>query len=153
MNFSPNHAGPYRIDPTRDSFRPSPSSSSDTTLFGKMQQSVDMLARGLKNTIDRSHAFPLYRWLLNAILLILFMLRVFYVQGFYVVAYTLGIYGLSSFLLFLSPKIDPALSLDNDADLNDLDEDCQEAGPALPLSANDEEFRPFIRRLPEFVFW
>lgn len=27
-----------------------------------------------------------------------------------------------------------------------------EEGPSLPMK-NDEEFKPFIRRLPEFKFW
>lgn len=30
--------------------------------------------------------------------------------------------------------------------------DDDEDGPSLPTKA-DEEFRPFIRRLPEFKFW
>ncbi|MCP9263623.1 Protein RER1 [Dirofilaria immitis] len=42
----------------------------------------------------------------------------------------------------LTPKIDPALDFESD------DED----GPTLP-SKGSEEFRPFMRRLPEFKFW
>lgn len=53
---------------------------------------------------------------------------------------------LNIFLLFLSPKFDPAFAedesgFDNDADLMD------EGIPRL------DEFRPFVRRLPEFKFW
>jgi hypothetical protein len=46
------------------------------------------------------------------------------------------------FLAFLTPKIDPSLE----------EEEGDEEGPTLP-TRNDEEFRPFIRRLPEFKFW
>ena len=58
-------------------------------------------------------------------------------------------------IAFLTPKIDPAVyDFDNGrrvclcSSFFILDED----GPSLPTSAN-EEFRPFIRRLPEFKFW
>lgn len=54
----------------------------------------------------------------------------------------LGIYLLNMFLAFLTPKIDPSLE----------EEEGDEEGPTLP-TRNDEEFRPFIRRLPEFKFW
>jgi hypothetical protein len=60
------------------------------------------------------------------------------------VKYTLGIYLLNLFLAFLSPKFDPAL--EEELALED------DEGPSLPTKA-DEEFRPFIRRLPEFKFW
>jgi hypothetical protein len=49
------------------------------------------------------------------------------------------------FLAFLSPKFDPA----SDAIDNEM-EDGSAGG--LPTK-QDEEFRPFIRRLPEFKFW
>jgi hypothetical protein len=60
------------------------------------------------------------------------------------------------FLSFLTPKIDPAFEMDSEGlsfrvsflIISFLDEE----GPALPRS-NNEEFRPFMRRLPEFKFW
>jgi len=60
------------------------------------------------------------------------------------VAYSLGIYLLNLFLAFISPKFDPSLEADEGM------EDGQ-AGGALPTQ--EEEFRPFVRRLPEFKFW
>ena len=60
-------------------------------------------------------------------------------------AYSLGIYLLNLFLAFLQPKFDPS----NEAIDNDM-EDGSAGG--LPTK-QDEEFRPFIRRLPEFKFW
>lgn len=59
-------------------------------------------------------------------------------------AYSLGIYLLNLFLAFLQPKFDP--SIEQDTEMED-----GSAG-ALPTK-QDEEFRPFIRRLPEFKFW
>lgn len=72
------------------------------------------------------------------------------------VAYALGIYLLNIFLLFLSPKFDPAMTedesgLDNEAALFADD------GDFLPGNSTGtpllDEFRPFVRRLPEFKFW
>lgn len=60
-------------------------------------------------------------------------------------AYSLGIYLLNLFLAFLQPKFDPS----NEAIDNEM-EDGSAGG--LPTK-QDEEFRPFIRRLPEFKFW
>jgi hypothetical protein len=61
------------------------------------------------------------------------------------VAYSLGIYLLNLFLAFLQPKFDPS----NEAIDNDMEDG---AAGGLPTK-QDEEFRPFIRRLPEFKFW
>lgn len=61
------------------------------------------------------------------------------------VAYSLGIYLLNLFLAFLQPKFDPS---------NEIIDNEMEDGTAGSLpTKQDEEFRPFIRRLPEFKFW
>lgn len=62
-----------------------------------------------------------------------------------IVAYSLGIYLLNLFLAFLQPKFDPS----NEAIDNEMEDG---AAGGLPTK-QDEEFRPFIRRLPEFKFW
>lgn len=79
----------------------------------------------------------------------------------YPVCYALFIYLLNLFLAFLTPKFDPAFESDLAA------QDVEEGEPGLPTSsapssglmssvfhpseqADQEEFRPFIRRLPEF---
>ena len=80
------------------------------------------------------------RWASLGGLLFLFLLRIVFAQGWYVVCYGLGIFLLNQFLAFLTPKFD--LSLQQDEENKEL-----EAGE------RSEEFRPFIRRLPEFKFW
>lgn len=116
--------------------------------------------------LDAATPHTLYRWVATGALLTLFFLRIVLAQGWYIgmfdstqlstqyifwmsppnvyhlVAYTLGIYLLNLFLAFLQPKIDPSLSRDED----------MEGGETLPTK-QDDEFRPFIRRLPEFKFW
>ena len=64
------------------------------------------------------------------------------------------------FFSFLQPKFDPSLAA---ADVGEAD--VEDGAPGLPTSASqaasgssydqlqDGEFRPFIRRLPEFKFW
>lgn len=61
------------------------------------------------------------------------------------VAYALGIYLLNLFLAFLQPKFDPS----NDA----LDNEMEDGSVGTLPTNRDEEFKPFIRRLPEFKFW
>jgi len=81
------------------------------------------------------------RWIFAAFLIALFVTRIIVAQGWYIVTYALGIYHLNLFIAFLTPKIDPAL-------------DFEDEGPELPTaSSSRSEFRPFIRRLPEFKFW
>ena len=74
------------------------------------------------------------------ILASIYLLRVWVHGGFYVVSYMLAIYELQLALLFLQPKVLPKLTPPGSE------------GPALPEKAGDE-FRPFIRRLPEFKLW
>jgi hypothetical protein len=122
--------------------------------------------------LDQSTPYVLYRWVGTGAALIVFFLRVFFAQGWYIgwfslrpprvfcstnaspetnirfthtVAYALGIYLLNLFLAFLQPKFDPS----NDA----LDNEMEDGAVGTLPTKQDEEFRPFIRRLPEFKFW
>ncbi|CEH17300.1 Golgi proteins involved in ER retention (RER) [Ceraceosorus bombacis] len=122
--------------------------------------------------LDSTTPYTARRWGATAALLTLFMLRVIFGQGWYIICYALFIYLLNLFLAFLQPKFDPSI----EADL--AEQDVEEGEPGLPTSASasggfgksgggglmsgmfgtpapsgEEEFRPFIRRLPEFKFW
>ena len=60
-----------------------------------------------------------------------------------------AIYLLNLLLAFLQPRFDPSLQEDLLAD--EIEEG---ADPVSPLpSQRDDEFRPFVRRLPEWQFW
>ncbi|CAI9267089.1 unnamed protein product [Lactuca saligna] len=93
------------------------------------------VSRRYQHLLDKSTPHVLHRWIGFAVVLFIYALRVYFVQGFYIITYGLGIYILQLFLAFLSPQVDPELD-----------------GPSLPTSRS-EEFRPFVRRLPEFKFW
>ncbi|KAL9265218.1 RER1A-like protein [Drosera capensis] len=101
----------------------------------KLQQGFIVYRYYLDKTTP--HAVP--RWVGTLVLALIYALRVFYVQGFYIIAYALGIYILNLLIGFLSPLVDP----ESEGGAGD--------GPLLPTKGNDE-FKPFIRRLPEFKF-
>ena len=83
------------------------------------------------------------RWMITLALFFLFGTIVVIGNGWFIVAYALAIYILNLFLAFLSPKFAPDDPLSTD--IND---------PMSPLpSSTNDDFKPFIRRLPEFKFW
>ncbi|XP_015782635.1 protein RER1 isoform X2 [Tetranychus urticae] len=101
----------------------------------------ESLGQRYQSLLDAWTPYATGRWIFTAFFFIVYMTRVILLEGWYIVTYALGIYYLNLLIAFLTPKVDPALG---DDDLDD--------GPSLPTS-RDEEFRPFIRRLPEFKFW
>ncbi|RZC30723.1 protein RER1A-like [Glycine soja] len=89
-----------------------------------------------QHMLDKTTPHVLRRWIGCLVVAAVYVLRVYLVQGFYIVSYALGIYILNLLIGFLSPQVDPEIS----------------DGPTLPTRGSDE-FRPFVRRLPEFKFW
>eukprot|EP01086_Lenisia_limosa_P008410 TRINITY_DN29780_c0_g1_i1.p1 TRINITY_DN29780_c0_g1~~TRINITY_DN29780_c0_g1_i1.p1 ORF type:complete len:244 (-),score=50.25 TRINITY_DN29780_c0_g1_i1:59-790(-) len=113
--------------------------ANDNTSFGVAAQQ----AQFLNNFLDRIAPLKIPRWVTTAVLLVLYLYRVISYGGFAIITYTLAIHTLSNLLLFLAPQHDPAL---------DMMGDDGEDGPVLP-DRIDDEFRPFVRKLPEFSFW
>ncbi|CAF1611075.1 unnamed protein product [Adineta ricciae] len=107
-------------------------------------KSFSRIGMYIQHILDRVTPFVAIRWITNLVLLVIFSVRILYVQGFYIIAYGLGIFLLNQFILFLTPKQDPSL--------RDMDEDDGDHVPRLPTRSTDE-YRPFMRRLPEFKFW
>ncbi|PWN48838.1 retrieval of early ER protein Rer1 [Violaceomyces palustris] len=138
---------------------------------------TSLLQQRYQAFLDSTTPHTAYRWSTTAALLLLFMLRIVISQGWYIVCYALFIYLLNLFLAFLQPKFDPSLEQDL------AEQDVEEGEPGLPTSSStkafgagagaggglmsgvfggvnglngqgpEDEFRPFIRRLPEFKFW
>uniref|UniRef100_A0A803KY19 Uncharacterized protein n=1 Tax=Chenopodium quinoa TaxID=63459 RepID=A0A803KY19_CHEQI len=98
-----------------------------------------MVSQRFQHYLDKSTPHMLYRWIAFFVIALGYAIRVYFVQGFYIVSYGLGIYILNLLIAFLSPQVDPEIQ-----ELTD--------GPTLPTRGSDE-FRPFVRRLPEFKFW
>ncbi|XP_076949877.1 protein RER1A-like [Bidens hawaiensis] len=112
---------------------------STDTPAAAVQRWAFVFSQRYQHLLDKSTPFLLYRWIVFCVIAIIYTARVFFLQGFYVVSYALGIYILNLLIGFLSPQVDPEFQ-----DLSD--------GPTLPSRTSDE-FRPFVRRLPEFKFW
>lgn len=98
-------------------------------------------SRRYQHLLDKATPYVLRRWLGFGAVAVTYAIRVWFVQGFYIVSYGLGIYVLNLFIAFLSPQVDPEIQGFVD-----------DSGPSLPTRSSDE-FRPFMRRLPEFKFW
>lgn len=99
----------------------------------------------LQAWLDPLTPHTIKRWVVTVVLTCLFDLRIYLLQGWYIPCYALKMYHLNLFLAFLTPKDDPAiLAAEAEAEENE--------GLELPTRHNDE-FRPFTRRLPEWIFW
>lgn len=104
---------------------------------------LEPVRRALQYWLDKSTIHIVPRWILFAVLLALFFLRIYLIQGYFIVAYGLGIFLLNNFIAFLSPLDDPS-------DVGGARDD----GLSLPSTSKEgKEYRPFARRLPEFKFW
>lgn len=109
---------------------------SSTTPAAVVSRWTYPISQRFQHLLDKSTPHVLYRWIAFACIASLYVVRVYLVEGFYVVSYALGIYLLNLLIGFLSPQVDPEFS----------------DGPTLPTRGSDE-FRPFVRRLPEFKLW
>jgi len=98
----------------------------------RLQRSLSLKFQSL---IDASSPHYIVRWIFLLFLCLTYCIRVYVLQGFYIVTYGLGIFLLNLFIGFLTP-------------VDDTDND----GPSLPITEYDE-YKPFVRRLPEFKFW
>jgi len=87
--------------------------------------------------LDDSTPWIKARWSASLFLMVLYVFRVAYFGGWFIISYGLGIYLLNLLIGFLTPQVDPELD---------------EPSP-LPTNREDMEFKPFVRRLPEFKFW
>ena len=104
----------------------------DEGALAKFQATV---GRKWQHWLDLSAPHVTGRWALSAVVILIYCIRVYLINGWYIITYGLGIYVLNLLIGFLSPQMDP-----------------ETEGSVLPTS-RDDEFRPFIRRLPEFKFW
>lgn len=123
-------------------------SSSDGNGLNPLMVQYRKLGITYQELLDQVVPKTVPRWIGFGTLLAVFFLRIVLTHGWYIICYTLGIYLLNLLLAFLSPKFDPSLELEM------RDEEIEEGVPDSGTgSAGDDEFRPFIRRLPEFKFW
>jgi hypothetical protein len=111
------------------------STAQDPPAVQKLEELTRKTHVHIQRFLDKAAPHKAYRWLGLGCLLFLYILRVYILDGFFIISYALAIYNLNLVLGFITPSVDPELE-----------------GPVLP-SKNDDEYRPFVRRLPEMKFW
>eukprot|EP00163_Fabomonas_tropica_P001443 TRINITY_DN11087_c0_g1_i1.p1 TRINITY_DN11087_c0_g1~~TRINITY_DN11087_c0_g1_i1.p1 ORF type:complete len:212 (-),score=53.04 TRINITY_DN11087_c0_g1_i1:192-827(-) len=125
-----------------DTIKPDPAAAgagdlaNDDSPLGKVKEYQALAGRIFQSYLDFSMPHLVPRWGFTAVSFIIYWLRVWYGQGWYIVTYALGLYLLNLLIGFLTPLADPET----------------DDSPTLPVKSGDE-FKPFIRRLPEFKFW
>ena len=108
-------------------------SIADKTLFEKFNLYCNIIK-------DKIIIYQLERWLIVMILALIYIIRIVLTKGYYCLTYCIGIHILNSFIGFISPLEDP-----EEYDLNSEDS-------FLPQK-NNEEFKPFQRKIKEYTFW
>lgn len=90
------------------------------------------------------HLSPLVypRWIFTAFMVLMYIRRIIKINSHSVLTYFTGIYLLHAGILFLTPK---------DENIPDPFENVEEES-YNPRNI-DNDFRPYVRRLPEFDFW
>lgn len=92
--------------------------------------------------LDRTAPKKVERWTALGVLLTAYFIRILLIQTHYLVTYVLSIYLLHGLIGFCTPQEE---SIPDPFD--NIDEEVY-----IPQTV-DDEFRPFMRRLPEFDFW
>ena len=116
-------------------------SSSDINNISLDQKSFFQKIEIYYNSIkDKIIIYKAQRWGVVAILAVFYFIRVFRTKGYYALTYCIGIHFLNSFIGFISPLDDP-------------EEDQLNNGDSYLPQKNNEEFRPFQRKVKEYSFW
>ena len=108
-------------------------SIADKTFFEKINLYFNIIK-------DKIIIYPLERWLVVLILVLIYIIRIVITKGFHCLTYCISIHVLNAFIGFISPLEDP-----EDYGLNEEDS-------FLPQK-NNEEFKPFYRKVKEYTFW
>ncbi|EQB61969.1 rer1 protein [Vairimorpha apis BRL 01] len=94
--------------------------------------------------LDYLAPLPYIRWSIFAIILFLYILRIYFTNAYYLVTYCLGIYLIHGIILFLTPKGD---------NISDPFENYEQEEDDYVPDLIDNQFRPITRNLPEYDFW
>lgn len=113
-------------------------SSDSSSPADAVNRLIHAVSQRQQHLLDKTVPHVLYRWIACLCVVLIYFVRVYLVEGFYIITYAIGIYLLNLIIAFLSPQEDPEASLTT--------------GGTLPTRRSDE-YRPFVRRLPEFKFW
>lgn len=82
------------------------------------------------------------RWTVTCIAILLYIYRILKIQTHAVITYCVGVYLLHHFILFVTPKDDSIPDPFENTEEDDYN----------PRNI-DNDFKPYVRKLPEFQFW
>lgn len=66
---------------------------------------AESFSRKYQYVMDKSSPHVLYRWILFAVVFLLYVTRVYFLNGWFIVSYGLGIYMLNQLIGFISPQV------------------------------------------------
>lgn len=101
-----------------------------------------MLLSKFQYYLDKTAPKKIERWVFFCCFIFLYSVHILYIQTHYLVTYITSIYLLHGLIGFCTPQEE---SIPDPFD--NIDEEVY-----IPQTV-DDEFRPFMRRLPEFDFW
>ena len=108
----------------------------------KILRPLKVMIDFLQMYIDKIVPKKTYRWIFAGVCFLVYIIRILFIQTHHLITYCLSLYLLHGLITFLTPKNDEIPDIFDDVDVD------------FEFPANiDNEFRPFIRRLPEFQFW
>ena len=114
-------------------------SSSSSSFNTERKNLIEKINYYLELIKDKTIIYKFHRWIFVLILLLIYLIRVIKTKGYYALTYCIGIHFLNSFIGFISPLEDPEDNLNEDNSF-------------LPQK-NNEEFKPFHRKVKEYQFW
>ena len=114
-------------------------SSSSSSFNTEKKNLIEKINYYLELIKDKTIIYKFHRWIFVLILLLIYLIRVIKTKGYYALTYCIGIHFLNSFIGFISPLEDPEDNLNEDNSF-------------LPQK-NNEEFKPFHRKVKEYQFW
>jgi len=124
---------------------PAAENLSEGTMASRADEMWLNLTTRYNRLLDQTTPLVMHRWIAFGVILLMFLIRIVFIQAFYIVCYVLFIFLLNQFILFLKPKDYSSLMETNESNEASL--------PSKTQDVVDGEFRPFVRRLPEFKFW
>lgn len=94
---------------------------------------------------DKLAPYPFFRWLFLSVLILFYILKIVFTGTHHLITYCAAVYLFHGFILFATPK-DDTIPDPFEMDKDDIDE-------PESLANIGDNFRPFIRNLPEYSYW
>ncbi len=109
---------------------------------------VRILRNFIRGRIDQYVIYKKERWVVFAIILCAFLLRMFWTEGYFAICYLYGFFIIQNLILFLTPSGLPSIQ-----DEDENQETIYDIPENMTLEKNEDASKPVIRKLGEFNLW